>query len=361
MKHHVRIGTFILGWLVGCLSAFAQYSINWFTVVGGGGTSTGVGFTVSGTMGQPDAGVMTGGGFRLQGGFWGVIATEQTQPICTSPPSGLVSWWRAEGNAHDSQGGNHGTLTTGVTYVAGKVGQAFSFNATHAAVLVGNPPNLRLQNLTIEAWVRRFSTSQTSLDTVGGADFFSYGVNGYGFGVENDGRLVLTKKGVSDRQSATPLLIDLSWHHVAVTKNASAVIFYVDGVATAIPPYDPGFSFTTSAALGADSELRASFFGTIDELAIYNRALTATEIGAIFNAGSAGKCPLTIMSPQTAGADFSFSFMTASGQSYSVEQNGTLATSDWISTTNFTGDGQLFQFVTPLSNGPQRFFRVSQP
>jgi hypothetical protein len=54
-------------------SAHAQsYAITWWTVDGGGGTSTGGGYTLSGTIGQPDAGVLSGGGYTLTGGFWGV-------------------------------------------------------------------------------------------------------------------------------------------------------------------------------------------------------------------------------------------------------------------------------------------------
>jgi len=48
-----------------------SYAIPWWTVEGGGGTSTGSGYTLSGTIGQPDAGVMNGGGYTLTGGFWG--------------------------------------------------------------------------------------------------------------------------------------------------------------------------------------------------------------------------------------------------------------------------------------------------
>ncbi|HYF15167.1 MAG TPA: hypothetical protein VD971_08875 [Phycisphaerales bacterium] len=52
--------------------AFAQpYAIDWYTIDGGGGTSSGGTFTLSGTIGQHDAGtVMTGGSFTLTGGFW---------------------------------------------------------------------------------------------------------------------------------------------------------------------------------------------------------------------------------------------------------------------------------------------------
>ncbi len=51
--------------------ALAQnFDLSWYTIDGGGGTSTGNGLTVTGTIGQPDAGVMTGGGLMVQGGFW---------------------------------------------------------------------------------------------------------------------------------------------------------------------------------------------------------------------------------------------------------------------------------------------------
>ena len=50
----------------------AGYEISWYTVDGGGATlSTGGGYTLGGTAGQPDAGVLAGGGYVLAGGFWG--------------------------------------------------------------------------------------------------------------------------------------------------------------------------------------------------------------------------------------------------------------------------------------------------
>jgi len=61
-----------------CLCAQAQYSLDWTTIDGGGGTSTGGVYSVTGTIGQPDAGAMSGGPFTLQGGFWGAIAAVQT-------------------------------------------------------------------------------------------------------------------------------------------------------------------------------------------------------------------------------------------------------------------------------------------
>src|SRR5207248_1958292 len=77
---------------------------------------------------------------------------------------------------------------------------------------------------------------------------------------------------------------------LAVTKSGSTVVFYIDGVAYPAPPYDPGFGFATAAIGARGDTLADNFFGTIDELAIYNRALSQDEIQAIYNAGSSGKC-----------------------------------------------------------------------
>jgi hypothetical protein len=65
---------------VTALSTSAQsYSIGWYKVAGGGGTSTGGNYSISGTIGQPDAsGAMTGGNYSLAGGFWALISVVQT-------------------------------------------------------------------------------------------------------------------------------------------------------------------------------------------------------------------------------------------------------------------------------------------
>src|ERR1017187_5544731 len=75
-----------------------QYSIDWYKVAGGGGTSTGGTYQVSGTIGQQDAGgPMTGGSYSLTGGFWSLISVVQTAGapnlvITHSGNSVIVSW-----------------------------------------------------------------------------------------------------------------------------------------------------------------------------------------------------------------------------------------------------------------------------
>ena len=88
----------LLGILV-CGTGFAQqYSIDWYKIAAGGGTSTGATYQVSGTIGQPDAGgALTGGNYSLTGGFWSLISVVQTAglPNLTITHSGnsvIVSW-----------------------------------------------------------------------------------------------------------------------------------------------------------------------------------------------------------------------------------------------------------------------------
>jgi hypothetical protein len=76
-----------------------NYSIDWYKIAGGGGTSTGGTYQVSGTIGQHDAGgPMTGGNYSLTGGFWALISVVQTAGLpnltitFVGPNSVVVSW-----------------------------------------------------------------------------------------------------------------------------------------------------------------------------------------------------------------------------------------------------------------------------
>lgn len=56
----------------------ATYDLSWWTVNGGGGQSTGGSYTLTATAGQPDAGVVSGGGYTLRGGFWSMGAPQSS-------------------------------------------------------------------------------------------------------------------------------------------------------------------------------------------------------------------------------------------------------------------------------------------
>ena len=91
---------FLLSTLNFQLSTLAQtYSIDWHTIDGGGGTSTGGVYSVSGTIGQPDSsGPMTNGQYSVTGGFWALPTVIQTEGVPTltiapaSPSFANISW-----------------------------------------------------------------------------------------------------------------------------------------------------------------------------------------------------------------------------------------------------------------------------
>ena len=120
-------------WLVGLSVSHAQsYAIDWYKVAGGGGTSTGGTYQVSGTIGQPDAsGAMTGGNYSLTGGFWALISVVQTPGtpnliISHSGNSVIVSWPDPNTNSYSLlQNGNlsntngWGTTVYSITWANG--------------------------------------------------------------------------------------------------------------------------------------------------------------------------------------------------------------------------------------------------
>jgi hypothetical protein len=83
--------------LASALSARAQYTIDWYSLDGGGGQSSGGAYTLNGTIGQPDAGTSSGGAYTLHGGFWAAFAVVPTEGapmlrIVRSGPSIVVAW-----------------------------------------------------------------------------------------------------------------------------------------------------------------------------------------------------------------------------------------------------------------------------
>jgi hypothetical protein len=96
-RHKAALGLTLFLWMLGLAGASAQnYTLDWWTV-GGGGTSTGGVYAVSGTIGLPAAGTLSGGNYTLQGGFWGFIAAVQSPgapylSVTRSNAAVVISW-----------------------------------------------------------------------------------------------------------------------------------------------------------------------------------------------------------------------------------------------------------------------------
>jgi len=123
-----------------CLRAWGQYSIDWSTIDGGGGTSTGGLYSVGGTIGQPDAGTMSGGNFTLQGGFWGLIAAVQTPgapylSVTLTPTNTVVVWWAVSPTSWQLQ-----ATTNLVTTASVWTGRGYVTNGANC-VYIESPPS----------------------------------------------------------------------------------------------------------------------------------------------------------------------------------------------------------------------------
>jgi hypothetical protein len=123
------------------LLATAEYTIDWSSIDGGGGTSTGGVYAVSGTIGQPDAGpTMSGGNYTVEGGFWAIIAAVQTPgaPLLTithSDNSVIISW-PSPSTGFALQQNNNVTVTNGWSGYGGTIND----NGTNKSVTLTSPP-----------------------------------------------------------------------------------------------------------------------------------------------------------------------------------------------------------------------------
>jgi hypothetical protein len=287
---------------------------------------------------------------------------------CAVVPSGIVSWWPAAGNANDIISTNNGFLTNGASIVAGFAGQAFSRDGTNALIYVPNSANLQFPTqFTIEAWVRPNEVTNTQqifalFDQRGAACLLETSTNG---------TLVLEMSdGVSSYDSLdTPTyyyILAGSWSHVAATFNAPVMSLYISGLLVATKSSmvsGPVFTTPTAAAIGGVSQPpREAFSGLIDEPAVYDRALLASEIQAIANAGKAGKClaPLYITSVNRSGGTVDLSWLSQPEMVYHLQYKTNLEDPTWNDVGGDVMAASNSASATDITpgNDPTRFYRV---
>lgn len=222
---------------------------------------------------------------------------------CQAPPTtGLVSWWKAEGNATDSAGSNHGsmqvTFSGEVPYAPGRIGQAFSFQGT-GRVTIPHAASLNFTNTdeySLDLWVRTGPHTNASpavvekwneLTPTWGSVPYPYVIRlnsaeGTIHGASWDGTNfagAFSQTRVDDNQ----------WHHVTVVFRhpTKRIDLYIDGTLQGTTTYTTlgSLSNTIPVALGlrptSGSSAPTKYSGLLDELKLYNRALTPTEIQAL--------------------------------------------------------------------------------
>jgi len=226
----------------------------------------------------------------------------QTQAQTADITSGLVAHYKFdEGTgttANDSSGNNNiGTLINGPTWTTGKIGGALNFDGVNDYVDLSNDQTYGLSSATsektISAWVKTTAGDASIVGMRGSVDVpvFDVQVGFDGVDNSNTGRISFL---VRDDASAglrhihgTIAVNDGAWHHVVVTRNSSKLMtIYVDGKSESSGADTMGSSVTIADARIGDEPMNTSIpnmNGSIDEVRVYNRALTASEITELYN------------------------------------------------------------------------------
>jgi hypothetical protein len=247
---------------------------------------------------------------------------------CTPAPHGMIGWWPADGNSGDIARENDGGVSGGVIFASGMVDQAFILNGTDGYVDLHDEASARgLTAFTLDAWVNVSAPSLNTQYIYSELGEFLSGARVQFYVQGGSGRLVLDVKPYDDAYPGQDRVSAISdeivtpnkWVHVAgIWRIESGIItttVLVDGQPTSessnatigapISDTPPGAGVNyiggSRDGLGGSLGLLGMFNGGIDEVEFFDRALTISEIEAIFKAGSAGKCKLKFRLPWTAG------------------------------------------------------------
>jgi Concanavalin A-like lectin/glucanases superfamily/Bacterial Ig-like domain len=223
-------------------------------------------------------------GTGMSGPFtWSFTTSTSTSPPAPAPPQGLVAAYSFnEGTGttvEDSSGnGNTGTITNATWSTAGKYGDALSFNGTNALVTVKDSASLNLTTaMTLEAWVDPSAVSSAWRDVVykGNDNYFLEATSNQN-GLPAAGATI----GSSDAFTAgKAALASNTWTFLSETYNGATLALYVNGVqVSSIAETGNILTSTNALQIGGDSTFGQYFNGLIDNVRIYNTALTQAQI-----------------------------------------------------------------------------------
>lgn len=211
------------------------------------------------------------------GSYAGVVATDR--PLAHwrfGEATGTLAANAVSGGAAGNYVGGHTLGAAGA--IAGDANTAVALDGRSGYVSVPHEPSLNVGDaFTLEAWVQRGRTGVSQ-------GLLSKGSRSYQLYFDAGDRLILRMAGVGEITRSTVTLTDRSaFHHVAVAKSGSTVRLYIDGVDRTGPVANRTLQNTTgNLIIGAGSGF---FTGTLDEVAVYDRALDAAAVARHHSAG----------------------------------------------------------------------------
>jgi hypothetical protein len=257
-------------------------------------------------------------------------------PLPIAPPSGMLLWYPADGYATDVVG-QHGTvLLNGVGYAPSEVGQSFTFDGDGTSITVTDSGDLTPASVTVDFWFKsnidlNSNTQEAPLVVkLGTADNEQTNSKGYDFTYESGGLIFgLAGPGQVRQLVGFPATITAgTWHFVAGTYDSTGQKLYVDGNLVNSSANFGAIQYQP-APLQIGAVLNSAFAGTptnyyldgqLDELEIFNRALSTAEIQGLFNAGTAGKIrpPVTQAGSRTVSGTSVTTYHLENGSSTAV-------------------------------------------
>ena len=241
-------------------------------------------------VGPKDGLIGSGGG--TNGGDGDAVQAGEGEAPGAAPFALPVAHWRLDGDALDWAGSSHGTVGGGAAFAANEDGSGVG---SHALVLDGIDDHVDLaphvSNLplgdaarTVTGWFKAEAGGQ-------GQTFLAYGPNvaGQRFSIAADRTQVLVAVSGHAR-GVNGLDLDDGWHHVAVTYaggNSDGISIYLDGApqaaSTLVGAPQPVDTRAGPAAIGRSVSGAAHYAGSIDDVHIYDVALSAEQVLALFN------------------------------------------------------------------------------
>ena len=210
--------------------------------------------------------------------------------------------------ASDTNKKNNGTIFGGVTTVPGKVINAFKFDGSTGYVSMGNSSNLNFGTgpFSLVAWFKWDGGGSSVNNIIRKSNYGGGPGSGYWVRIGKDNKTIEFSVGATTQpQGQTLITAPISsgeWHHVVATRDNSDVVkLYVDGQSTGTFLRQASKANSTSESpftLGAWEDQHSEFFsGLIDEVSVFNIALSASQVQDFFNAGNTDSCPSSSLSP----------------------------------------------------------------
>jgi len=202
----------------------------------------------------------------------------------------LIGWWRFEGNYNDSSSyGNNGSCSNCPALVSGTRGKSYSFDGADDGIDLGlkTPFTSPSTEITISSWVRMDTNYLATKRIIGKAT----GSQGYDLSIRIDTGEMRASAYFSDTVSSSPLngntaLAKDRWYHLAATYNGSEARIYVNGVLDGTAQISGNINHSSlQLAIGYNGVNDGYFNGSIDEVMLWNRALSEQEINSSYQAG----------------------------------------------------------------------------